>query len=71
MGQDVTVVCDGKGVPVDSQLETQNETHEESSFFPTKSKKQKQKQKKKEHFTKCEVFKARAQEQLIIPYVLG
>lgn len=70
MGQDVTVVCDGKGVPVDSQLETHNETHEESSFFPTKSKSKKTKT-KKEHFTKCEVFKARAQEQLIVPYVLG
>lgn len=29
MCQDVAVVCDSKCVPMDSQLETQNEIHEE------------------------------------------
>lgn len=33
MRQDVAVVCDGEGVAVDSQLETQSETHDRVSFL--------------------------------------
>lgn len=71
--QDVAVVCDSEGVPVDSQLETQNETHEgDGCFFSTISKKNKNKrsvEKKKPH---TQAFKVRAaEEQLIVPYVLG
>lgn len=33
MRQDVAVVCDGEGVAVDSQLETQSETHDRVPFL--------------------------------------
>lgn len=71
--QDVAVVCDSEGVPVDSQLETQNETHEgDGCFFSTISKKTKIRGALKKKKTHTQAFKVRAaEEQLIVPYVLG